>query len=641
MSYLNVPRIHFSGSFQADPSTVNNNDNNWDPTITFTEESPTYLPGYPDNQQLYDNSVYWNPSGTHNWKLLNCTVSGAADDQGPFNAPGADPIIGASVDSVGTYPAKIVDLDPDNQAVSQIWGLQVQVGIPDPNAPGQLLASVTGTMPATAFCDLWDRTTNLATEVNNGTMSASFQALLENVIWVNAAASPLLRALQAASLTGQLSIRFTVDSFQSDANQANFTYGRIVGTIGPALAGEAPRSTPRRLAPVQFWNGPPLIPSNLGTTPSIFSTFGAAGAVWDSARSVLILDLGNTVPTTGALTTVPSDGWPVDDVTFQLTIPGPSVSPISTNLRIKSGAKLGVGAPAIVGTVSFSASTYATYAGVVEIPVSAVLAALIEQQPLTLTNITQPDAAAVAVQEDLQGRYVDVDLPFLRLNPTETGSVRLWATKFGKPWSGAQLDLSVALPGAANNPGPPAAPPNEPPPVAGTNYATWSTGTPQGVVSPSASSVTTGPDGTCVVQLSAGDPGFPRAYRDGQPGPGGQVYFVSGSWQSFGQIFLFSTAPINVLVFSSYPMPPSPNWDDHVGPILSLYARLYPYMKGIIDLGDYATVVENSAAIQRVLNLPVSDPHHMPIVRDLDASRLAIINQWFANGTPKSAPARG
>jgi hypothetical protein len=59
-------------------------------------------------------------------------------------------------------------------------------------------------------------------------------------------------------------------------------------------------------------------------------------------------------------------------------------------------------------------------------------------------------------------------------------------------------------------------------------------------------------------------------------------------------------------------------------------------MKGIIDLGDYATVVENQAAIQKVLNLPISDPHHMPVVRDLDASRLAIINQWFESGTPKS-----
>ena len=287
--------------------------------------------------------------------------------------------------------------------MSQIWGLQVQVSIPNPSAPDQVLASVTGTMPATAFCDLWDRTTNLPNTVNNGTMSASFQALLTNVVWTNAAASPLLQALQTASLPGQLSIRFTVDSFQSDANQATFTYGRIVGTIGPALAGEAPRSTPRRLAPAQFWSHPPLIPQNLGTSPSIFGTYGAAGAVWDAARSVLILDLGNTVPTRGSAGTVPSDGWPIKDATFQLTIPGPSVSPIGTNLRIKSGAKLGDGAPSVVGTVSVSASTYATFAGVVEVPVSPNLVPFIDCQPLKVMDVTLVDAPALALQEDFVG----------------------------------------------------------------------------------------------------------------------------------------------------------------------------------------------------------------------------------------------
>jgi len=94
--------------------------------------------------------------------------------------------------------------------------------------------------------------------------------------------------------------------------------------------------------------------------------------------------------------------------------------------------------------------------------------------------------------------------------------------------------------------------------------------------------------------------------------------------------------PINVLVFSSYTMPAKPTWDQHVEPILGNYARMYPYMKGIIDLGDYETVVANITAIQYVLNLPVTHPHHMPIVRDLSRDKLAMFNQWVQNGTPKS-----
>ena len=136
----------------------------------------------------------------------------------------------------------------------------------------------------------------------------------------------------------------------------------------------------------------------------------------------------------------------------------------------------------------------------------------------------------------------------------------LWATKFGKPWGGAALDVSVQPPALANNPGPPAPPPNEPPPVAGTNYATWLSSTPEGIVTLSAPLLTTGADGTCVLSLTAGDPGTPRTYRDGcQQGPGGQVYFVSGSWLNWGPIFLFSGAPINLLVFSKYPLPANSN----------------------------------------------------------------------------------
>lgn len=636
MSYLNVPRLHFSGGFQADPSTVNNNDNNWDPTVKYTEEPPTYLPGDPNNRELYNNSVYWNPNGTHNWKLLNCTVKGAANDQGVFDSPVTDPIIGARVESVGTFPAKIVDLDPDNQAVSQIWGLQLRVSLFDATNPSQVVASVTGTMPGTCFCDLWNRTRQ---SPSNGTMSACFQALLCDVVFANVAASPLLQALQAATLPGQLSIRFTVDSFQSDSNQSNFTHGRIVGTIGPAFAGEAPRSTPRRLAPVQFWSTPPFVSSNLGNTPSILSPYGAAGAVWDSARSALILDLGNTAPTRGAPTTVPSNGWPVAHCTFQVTIPGPSVSPIGSNMRLKSGASIALGAPSVLGTVRFSDDDYLKYAGVVEMPVAADLVELIARQPLKVTDVTDANAPAVAVQEDALGRYVDVDLPFLRLDPGAAGQVTLWATKFGKPWGGERFDLSVQSPALANNPGPPKPPPQQPPPQAGNSYATWYTGVPEGVVTFNAPLAPTDANGTCQVVLNAGNPGFPRMYRDGQRGPAGQVYLLGGSWQSFGQIFLFSGAPINLLVFSEFPVPDSPTWDDDVGPILSVYARLYPYMKGIIDLSDYNTVVANAPAIQRVLNLPVSDPHHMPVVRDLDASRLAIINKWFVNKMPKSASA--
>lgn len=633
MSYLNVPRLHFSGRFQADPSTVNNNDSNYDPTVQLSNEPP-------DSTLSIDNtSVYWNPNGTHNWKFVDCTVRGAADDNGPFNSANNtnnDPIIGAQVISAGRYPAKIVDLDPDNQAVSQIFGLQLQVSIPNPAHPAAPLASFTATLPPTAFGDLWNRAANVPpNSIGSPTMSAVFQAVLTNVTWTNPSptVSPLLTALQAASSpSNTLSIRFVVDSHQVDSTQSNFTFGRIVGTIGPALTGEAPRSTPRRLAP--------LVTSLPAGTPPIFTSYGPAGAAWDARRKVLTLDLGDCVPTvwsappTNGGPSIPDAGWPfAPGATYQLTIPGPGAGPTPYYVGIKSGRPIhpGLGAPSVLGTIAFTMSTYLDYAGIVEIPVQPALASSLLSQPLSLTDVTNSALPVPAAKEDLLGRYVDVDVPFFRLNPGDTGAVTLWATRYGQPWNGANLDVALLPAGHASN-GPTVAP------------FLWQNSSPQGAlglstasnpVPASSATVTTASNGTGVLTLTASDPGKPRMYPDGQAGPDGQVYWITGSWASFGQIFLYSGAPINVLVFSSHTMPAAPTWTNDVGPILSNYARMYPYMMSIIDLGNYPTVKQNASAIQKVLNLPPENPHHMPIVRDLSGDKLAMINQWFANGMPQ------
>lgn len=610
MSYLNVPRIHFAGNFQADPSTVNNNNANFDPTVQLKNE-----PANPDDPN--NTSVYWNPFGTHNWMFANCMVRGVVDDRGQFHGQGADPLVGATVGSANPYPAKIVDLDPDNQAVSQIWGLRVTISIPNPGNDEKPLASVTGTMPPTAFCDLWSRAKNH--KIGMPTMSASYHAVLQDIVWDNASASPVLAALQKLS-PNALSIRFNLDSYQPDSNQSNFTYGRVVGTLGPYAVGEAPRSTPRRLAPI------------FSGQPSINSAYGPVGVAWDARRSVLILDLGNSVPCDGTPPTqgpsVPGAGWPIPPTSLGLSLGNVHSSMAHVKSGVEPADSDGDGATSL-GTITFDTSMYLNRAGIVEVPVPAALVSRIQSAPLTLVDAK---SRAPVGQEDAQGRYVDVDIPFFRFNPGDTGTVTLWATRFGMPWKGAQLDLALAPEVPASN-GPQTNP-------------LWLNNSPQSALriagpggSPAGSiTVTTDANGTATVGLAAGDPGTPRKYPDGQDGPDGQVYQVVGSWTSWGQIFLYPGAAINVLVFSGYPVPAQPNWNEHVGPILSNFARMYPYMKGIIDLGDYGTVTDpdNLAAIAKVLNLPVTDSHHMPVTRDLSGGKLATINRWIKNGTPQS-----
>jgi hypothetical protein len=66
--------------------------------------------------------------------------------------PQLDPVIGLSINGARTkVEAKLVDLDPEQQMVSEIWGLQVFVG--DPLA--QL--GFGGSFEVSAFADLWAR----------------------------------------------------------------------------------------------------------------------------------------------------------------------------------------------------------------------------------------------------------------------------------------------------------------------------------------------------------------------------------------------------------------------------------------------------------------------------------------------------
>ena len=56
MSYLSSPRLHFSGTFRADPSTLNNTPDNFNSNNNFP----------PNNGSEVSNNLqlYWNPNGT-------------------------------------------------------------------------------------------------------------------------------------------------------------------------------------------------------------------------------------------------------------------------------------------------------------------------------------------------------------------------------------------------------------------------------------------------------------------------------------------------------------------------------------------------------------------------------------------------
>ena len=115
---------------------------------------------------------------------------------------------------------------------------------------------------------------------------------------------------------------------------------------------------------------------------------------------------------------------------------------------------------------------------------------------------------------------------------------------------------------------------------------------------------------------------------------GSQVYFLGGAWESSGQISASSLAAISVLVFDNPAPIDNPTWVD-VQPVLNQYAVLYPAMTRRIDLSNYEAVFSHSAEILDVISLPILDPAHMPVTRDLSASDRTLIQTWIKNGCPR------
>ena len=179
MSYLNPLRLHFAGSFQAAPSTVNNDPTHFD--------NRHFLPSYQKFGEHGTNG-WWNPRGDADVRLIGCQVTSAWQDGKPVSG---DSILQCSIaDSNTRVAAKLVDLDPEQQMVSEIWGLEVRICTAD----GTTL--VKGHFQPAAFGDIWAR---FPTGNPDSCYSAIYQSVLVNLEWPDVSGSPFLTALKAAS----------------------------------------------------------------------------------------------------------------------------------------------------------------------------------------------------------------------------------------------------------------------------------------------------------------------------------------------------------------------------------------------------------------------------------------------------------
>ena len=439
MSYLGYPRIHFAGRFQADVSTVNNLTQHYD-NARFLARYQRLLNNAPD--PTGDDQTNWNPRGTGAWRFRDCRVTSVLSADG-IDAP--DPattaVLAPADDRVS---AKLVDLDPEQQMVSEIFGMRLALRFPGGGT------GFVGDFEVAPFSDLWVRAPG---PPENATFGAIYQSVIAVDQWGDDPDSPVLQQLREASDDGLLSIRFNLDGQDSDITSPTFPWGRVVGSIGPYLAGE-----PHHFVAARVW-----------APPNAQFPFVAPFRL-DEATSTLFADLGNALPTT-------EPGGPLQDLGQLQIVATPSD-----------------GAPVFLGFVEPGDQTlYERHAGIVAVKLDPTQLAAARETPLALVD----GQGNTLLAERSDGTYLRADDFVFRLDPGDTATTTIHAARFGQPAASVEVDVWHDDSGAQPLPGDP---PVGVPPSALTFPA----------------SVTTGADGTAELTLTASDPGNPRGYIDGQ-----------------------------------------------------------------------------------------------------------------------------
>jgi hypothetical protein len=445
-------------------------------------------------------------------------------------------------------------------------------------------------------------------------MGAMYQSVLTSLEWGDVSASPFLLALQAASAaSGLLSIKFNVDGINMDYTSPDFMCGRIVGTIGPASAGEPQHFVAGRQFMANSSAQNPVTPQN--------GINFCVGLV-DATAGLIYLDLGNALPTT-------TPGGPMVDLgDLQLSC----IDPIAT-----PGNPAGIAIP--IGTVPAGGSGgyasdpdwYANTAGVVALPYDATTqGAAIATFPLAINGTQAINGTGAMIAESPSGAFVRADTFVFRASPQDTVQIQVLATLFGQPKSGAKIDFAADPSQLQPSNG---IDPNDVPQV-GTPLAAigFSPLTP-------VLSATTGTDGWATLALGPlGNPGTPRWFNNGADfGIDGQVYGIRPSFdaaQYAGPVNPWNF--VSLLLWSEFTLkvPNAPTWHDDLQPIFKQYANLYPVMNRFLDLGNYASVVANRRLLLLAFGLDTGNPNVMPVTRDLSPAKRTAILQWLQQDPP-------
>lgn len=624
MSYLDFPRIHFSGCFQADPSTVNNDVRHFD----VKNFKKSYQEFNPD-----DKCSNWNPQGTGIFRFVDCKVNSVCDlnenNVPTYNTD--DKIVEMLIENDDQQPpAKIVDLDPQQQMVSQIWCMRPRL------TDSQNQNFLIGNMATVAFMNLWLRRGD-GSKGGNQHMGANYQSILEDLSWkLDNIDSPILKKLSQISQkqNNKLAIHFNLYGygFGSDKSDPDHTLGYITGTIGPYYDESEPK---------HFVMGRQMIAAPKGGNPMI-----PANKVYGfqckhhEKQNILTADFGNCLPTNET-----------GDALLELGKIKLAVFKDNLKEQVLSVKESEV---EILGDVNYGDyKDYKIRSGIQDFyyaknPNNKEILKYINNCPLLLISKPGHDDEnyTVFIQESLQGYYVRSDDHVYRLNPGDQSKIDFYVSQYGQPLQNQSIFLFILPENGEVNPMggsgssndcklpsniPKIGKPND-------NVISLSNGGQEGEIItysfsnkiPIKSKIKTDKRGHAVLTITASEQGAgnPRGYIDGQ------LYGIGYSLDLNQKYNTPCTRSywefISVLAFDLTKIPSEPTWDNDIQPILTQYSNLYPIMsRYVVDLGNPDSIKKRLNIVRLAFSLPINDPNYMPVTRDLSENKRKIIINWL------------
>ncbi|MEH1899849.1 MAG: hypothetical protein V7L04_00115 [Nostoc sp.] len=574
MSYLNDLRLVFAGDFQSDVSTVNNDVRHFD-NATFEKRFQEFQMGEVLNG-------WWNPIGSGAFRLINCKVQSVAVNDEKMQDSSVGFFIDGSNNRVG---GKMVDLDPQMQMVSGIWGLTIRL------TDGQQDFLVGQFEPASFRDIMFGRRQGAPASAG---ASAAFQSVLTDLHWGNdLSGSPCLEALKAASKrNGKLSIRLTTFGYSTGNNAERFTLGTVIGAIGPYDENE----------PLSFVKGRRMVP-NCDTNGSPLNNINFFDGLVDEQKSSVLVNLGNALP-----------------LTFELGLQnlGNLQLAVLKDVNTPESETLAIGDEFVpLGLIPYRTPDWLyTTAGIWTTSLLPDQLDLIREHPLALIQMLDSNKGKVLLRESIDGLLVRADQFVQRVEPTETAEIELFISRYGKPLPNKSVSIAFSPPN--NNAG--GGENDRRPPKAESPWTDW----PKKALKNLPLRLTTDAAGKAKLSIETQDPGNPRGYVDGQ------IYTLLYSLQGQADSQRQSFDAIYVLLFDGYPIPERPTWLEHIHPIFQQYGNLYPIMsKRLVDLGDYDSVRANRAILELAFSLDIHDPNSMPVTRDLSKAKRATILRWL------------